>query len=49
VQIGLKMTDDDNPSIQNSTVDTGTDGGHEVDGNAMMNELKLEMVALKVC
>jgi hypothetical protein len=49
VQIGLKMTDDDNSSIPNSTVGTNTNGGDEVDGNAMMNELKLEMVALKVC
>jgi hypothetical protein len=48
VQIGYKMTDDNNPSIPNSTVGTNTNGSHGNDGNELMNELKLEMVALKV-
>jgi hypothetical protein len=43
----LKMTDG-NPSIPNSTVGANTNGGHEVDGNELMNELKNENIALKV-
>jgi hypothetical protein len=43
------MTDDNNPTIPNSAVGTNTNGGHENDGNALINELKSENSALKVC
>jgi hypothetical protein len=42
------MTDNNNPSIPNLTVGTNTNGDHEVDGDALMNELKSENSALKV-
>jgi hypothetical protein len=42
------MTDDNNPSIPNTAVGTNTNGDHENDENALMNELKSENIALKV-
>jgi hypothetical protein len=48
VNIGFKMTDDDNLSIPNSTIGTCTDSGHEVGGDELTNDMKLEMVDLKV-
>jgi hypothetical protein len=46
MQIGFKMTDNNNPSIPNSTVGANTNGGHENGEN--LNALKLEITTLKV-